>query len=258
MDAWRRPSHSHQASRLRRRAFWSHVLPVAFLGLANLLLGQAGWRVGAQTLTPGTLLLDLGLLLLALAMAWGFALSHAGWITGAVSRLEQLASTVPGRTPKFDWEPVDWELDHLAHRMRSLISQNRRGVEALAEVEAVRNQATALLKGWGGAVVQDQPGPNDSPAKFWRKVRRVLVDRMNDVSRRAAALAERSAACSHQGSELAQRISATTIQTESLYLEATRKAVRRTRSTDALSENLVAEVRQGLDHWSAVARRALA
>ncbi|MBD3335793.1 MAG: hypothetical protein GF355_09780 [Candidatus Eisenbacteria bacterium] len=106
--------------------------------------------------------------------------------------------------------------------------------------------------------MQDQPGPNDSPAKFWRKVRRVLVDRMNDVSRRAATLAERSAACSHLGSELAQRISATTIQTESLYLDATRKAVRRTRSTDALSENLVAEVRQGLDHWSAVARRALA
>ncbi|MBU1702265.1 MAG: hypothetical protein KJ970_08905 [Candidatus Eisenbacteria bacterium] len=257
METWRRSSHVPRPSQFRRRVHFSHFLPVLFLGLAHLLLEQTGWGTGSLSGGPGNLILNVGLLVLALAMSWGFALSLYGWVTSAVARLEQIASSTPGHPSPSDWKPVDWELDRVAHRVLSLMTQNRRGMEALEEVDAVRDQATELLKGWGDPILVGGPGPNDSPARFWRKVRHVLVENMSDVARRSEVLAERVTRCKIRSAELAQGLSESTIQTESLFLEMSQAAVQQTRNRNAGENSSLKEASEGLISWSKEAADAL-
>jgi HAMP domain-containing protein len=228
----------------------SHLLPVLFLSLAHLLLDMTGWRGTQVGFTPGTLMLNLGLFLLALIMAWGFALSLVSWVTGPVQRLGELASYLAGRIPTEEWQPAGWEIDSLARRVLSLLRQNRRGIEALVEVEAVRGRVSQLVKGWGELDLPESPGLETKPEQFWRSVRKVLVDRVGNVSERAKNLASRMSKCRESSREISKGLGEATIQTESLFLESSQKAVTHTRKDEQASDSVLQELRSGLERWS--------
>jgi hypothetical protein len=194
----------------------------------------------------------VGFLLFTLAMAWGFALHLASWVELPVERLEGLAAVSSTAASLEEWEPVGWSLDRIAARLRALILQNRRGQEALREVEAVRDEAGRLLRQWEGMDVEG-PVAQEDPREFWGHVRRVLVERLGDLSRRAEALAERIRGAKERSAAMTQALLEMTIRSESLFLEASKEAIRQERGNE-----IVEEVRQGLEAWRRKASPALA
>jgi hypothetical protein len=235
----------------------SHVTPVLFLSLAHLFLDLTGVRGGGTRAPEGTLMMDAGLLLLSVVMAWGLALSLSTWVTTPMARLNAIAASPPDRSKLQPWQPAHWEIDRLASRMLSLLRQNRRGVEALSEVEAVREQAARLLKGWGELSLPGSPGPDTAPVEFWKTVRRVLVDRMEDLSQRADVLTERIGRWREKMAEAAHNASEARIQCETLFLESSHGAVLEGRSRRAAGQPILEEVRTGLGSWTQEIRERL-
>lgn len=250
-------------SALRSRVQISHILPIVFISLAHLLLDLTGWRGAAFELRAATLGLDVGLFLLALVMAWGFAFSLANWLTAPVRRLADSMGFVPGHTflrapsprPWNEWEPVGWDLDLVARRMASLHRQARRGVEALIEVEAVRAGAARLLTSWGDFDPPPAPGPDAPAGEFWKRVRSGLAGRLRELSERSTTLAAKLSDCQRAERDLSEDLSEMTIQSESLFLEHSHKAV--DAPDPGAPSSARDELRTSLESWSREARQAL-
>lgn len=237
------------AAKLRRRVQISHLLPVLFLSTAHILLDLTGWRGAQAGFTPGTLLLNLGLFLLAVITAIGLALSLAGWVAGPIRRLTEMVGS-PRRLPSERWRPLEWEIDPLARRVISLVRQNRRGLDALSEVEAVRDRAAKLLTGWGESRLPVSPGLETRPDQFWGSAGEVLAGRVEDLSRSVKDLGSRISKCREISEDISKDLMEATIQTESLFLETSHRAVTQSRKEETQPDSILEELRSGLERWS--------
>ena len=137
---------------LRTRLLLSCLAPVLLLGLGGVLLlatpGARGGTGASAWLLPGEAwLVFAGFFLLAVVLATTLAVYMGDRIARPVAWLLRMMESGQLRLATQAPPPaVDWEMGALTGRVQVLLKQNLSGARAMAELETLRSEMSAILE----------------------------------------------------------------------------------------------------------------